>query len=229
MNITDIKERARRLANVNSVQWNDNDIMLDINTTYQDLVETIVNEVGEDFFTAAFYADTVIEQSAYDLTQATATAEWHKKIKRVSVKYTTEDKYRQVLAEVNENSLDNALAFYEDNTAITDAFFFLRGNQINIFPKASEDISQAIRIDSAITPIDLLNWGAEATILIPRQFHNLIVQGSLVYIYQHLAKINEKNDAINNYERLKAEMVTELSDRVSSPNYGLLPNLDYLE
>ena len=30
-------------------------------------------------------------------------------------------------------------------------------------------------------------------------------------------------------ERLKAEMVTELSDRVTAPNYWMLPDLSYLE
>lgn len=229
MNINDIKTRARRLANVNSVQWNDTDIMLDINTVYQDLVETIVNEVGEDFFTARFYSDTYLNQSAYDLTKATATVEWHKKIKRIGVRYSTANTYYKVLTEINENSLEQALEYYEDNTSTEDAFFFVKGDKIHIFPKTTEEISQWIRIDSAITPVDLLNGGAEATILIPRQFHNLIVQGSMIYIFQHLGKINEKNDAINNYERLKAEMVTELSDRVTAPNYWMLPDLSYLE
>jgi hypothetical protein len=37
------------------------------------------------------------------------------------------------------------------------------------------------------------------------------------YELGHLGKINEKNDAISNYERLKNVMVTELSDRVTAP------------
>lgn len=229
MTIAEIYARARRLANVNSVQWTDTDMLLDINVIYQDLFETIINRVWEDFFTARFTSDTVIDQTWYDLQEATAITTWHKKIKRVSVKYSSNDTYFQVLNEVNQNSLTKDLAYYAENTPTTEAFYYINANKIHIYPAPTEVIIGAVRIESAVTPVDLITWGAEATVLIPRQFHTVIVMWLLQFIFWHLNKINEKNDAIETYNNLKNDMVTELSDRISSPAIGFLPPLTQYE
>ena len=229
MDNTTIFARARRLVNVNSVQWTDADMLLDANVIYHDIIETIANAVWEDLMIRAFWADTVTGQTWYDLQEATALITWHKKIKRVSVQYSSTDTYPKVLNEVSQNGLPLSLEYYAENTAPADAFFFLNWNKIHIFPAPSEDIIEAIEIKSAITPIDLVNWWAEALNLIPRQFHDTLVQGMIQFELQHLGKINEKNDAINNYERLKNDLVTKLSDRVTAPLVWLLPNLWHLE
>lgn len=229
MDNTTIFARARRLINVNSIQWTDTDMLLDANVIYHDIVETIVNAVWEDLMIRAFNADSVTGQSAYDLQEATALVVWHKKIKRVSVQYSSTDTYPKVLNEVAQNWLPLALEYYEQNTATADAFFFLNGNKIHIFPAPSEDIIDAIEIKSAITPIDLVTGWAEALNLIPRQFHDTLVQGMIQFELQHLWKINEKNDAISNYERLKNDLVTKLSDRITAPLYWLQPDLSHLE
>lgn len=228
MNVDSIFTRARRLANVNSTQWTDGDILEDLNIIYHDLCETIINEVSEDFFIKEFNTDTVIWQRAYDLQEATSIQTWHKKIKKVYVKFSANDTYYTELKEVSFNWLRDDLDYYSDNTPTAEAFFFLKWNQIVIFPSPSEEIINWLIVESSITPIDLVAWWAEWTILIPRQFHNIIVQGMLQYIFAHLIKIWEKNDAINDYERLKNDMVSELSDRVIAPLLGELPNLEYL-
>jgi hypothetical protein len=45
MNNTELFARARRRINVNSTQWNDTDILLDLNTVYHDMIELIINAV----------------------------------------------------------------------------------------------------------------------------------------------------------------------------------------
>lgn len=229
MDISTIKDRARRLANVDSTQWSDTEIMEDMNVVYNDLFETIINRVWEDFFTATYKTDTVIWQSGYDLQTATASVEWHKKIKRVEIKYSSDDTYYTKLIEYNENMLDMPLEYYESNTSTIDAFYIIKWNKIHIYPTPTEEILNWVQIEFAPTPIDLILWGAEATVLIPRQFHSLISIGMLQYIYQHLWKINEKNDIIVQYERMKDEMVRELSDRATAPAYWVLPSLSVYE
>ena len=220
--------RARRRINVNDVQRTDADMLLDLNTVYHDLIELIVNAVWEDLFIRSFNADTVTGQTWYDLQEATALLPWHKKIKRVSVQYASTDAFPKVLNEVAQNGLPLSLDYYAENTPANDAFFFLNGNKLHIFPAPDEAIVWAIEIKSAITPIDLVIGGAEALNLIPRQFHNTIVEWMVQYELGHLGKIQEKNDAIANYERLKNEMVTELSDRITAPLHWLFPNLEHL-
>lgn len=228
MNVAWLFSRARRLANVNDVQWNDTDILADANVYYHDVVETIVNEVWEDLFIRPFLTNTVIDQTWYDLQEATATVLWHKKIKRVTVKFASTDDYPQVLSEVSENSLNRDVEYYADNTPTIWAFYYLEWNKIYIYPSPQEEIVWGLKIESSVTPIDLV-WGwAESTILVPRQFHNVIVQWMLIAIYQHLNKRTELIDAENKYESMKNAMVTDLSDRVSSPLWWSLPNLDFL-
>ncbi len=228
MTTAELWARARRLANVNSTQWTDADILIDTNVIYQDLVETIVNRVWEDLFVSRFNSDSQVWITWYDLQEATATAKWHKKIKRVSVQYVSGWEF-QVLNEVSQNSLWLSLEQYAENTPTFEAFFFLNGNKVHIFPAPTAEITDAVRIESSITPIDLVAGWAEALNLIPRQFHNIIVEWMLKYIFQHLWKTDLKNDAINNYERLKNDMVTELSDRITAPLGWMLPWLRHLE
>ena len=229
MDNTTIFARARRRINVNSVQWTDADMLLDANTVYHDMIETIINAVWEDLFMRSFKSDTVIGQTWYDLQEATSILPWHKKIKRIEVFYKSTDLYPKVLNEVSQNGLPLSLDYYAENTAPADAFFFLNWNKAHIFPAPTEEIIEWVDIISAITPIDLVLGWAEALNLIPRQFHNTIVEWMIQYELGHLGKIKEKNDAIANYERLKNEMVTFLSDRVTTPLVWLLPNLSHLE
>jgi len=229
MNNTEIFARARRLINVNSTQWTDIDLLIDVNVAYHDMLETIINRVAEDFFNTTFTADTVIWQSGYDLQIADATTEWYKKVKRISVKYKSTDEYFTVLKEVAFNWLELSKEYYAENTSPADAFYYLDWNQVMIFPEPSEEIVGWIRIETSVTAIDLVVGGAEALNKIPRQFHSILVQWTLQFQLQHLWKINEKNDAINEYQNLKNDMVTELSDRNSAPIMWLLPNLSHLE
>jgi hypothetical protein len=193
------------------------------------MIELIINAVWEDLFMRSFLTDTVIGQTWYDLQEATALVVWHKKVKRIEVYYSSTDTIPKVLHEVSQNGLPYALDYYAENTSTADAFFFLNWNKAHIFPAPSEDIIEWVNIISAITPIDLVLGWAEALNLIPRQFHNTIVEWMIQYQLGHLWKINEKNDAINNYERLKNEMVTELSDRITAPIHWLFPSLTHLE
>ncbi len=219
----------RRLANVNSAQRTDVDMLLDANIIYHDLIELIVNSVWEDFFVKRFLSDTVIWQTAYDLTEATSLIVWHKKIKRVEVRYDENSTSFTVLEERNEDSLNMPLEYYAENTSVANAFFFMSWNRLNVFPAPVDEIIGWMRIESSVTPIDLVVWWAEALNLLPRQFHWTMLQGMLQFIFQHLWKINEKNDVIASYERLKYEMVTELSDRITAPLSWELPNLSMYE
>ncbi len=60
MNTAQIVARARRLTHTNANNYKDADALEDLNLVYQELVDTIVTEVDEDFFWDFVESDTVI-------------------------------------------------------------------------------------------------------------------------------------------------------------------------
>jgi hypothetical protein len=64
---TTLISRARRLYNVNTTQWSDNDALSDLNELKNNFLASLINAVEEDWNWERWTADTVALQGEYSL------------------------------------------------------------------------------------------------------------------------------------------------------------------
>jgi hypothetical protein len=77
-------------------------------------------------------------------------------------------------------------------------------------------------------PKELVLAETEANIVVPLDYHHLLVLENEYRIYKALRMTNEKNDALNELNIEIEKMVTELSDRIIKPLESELPPLNHL-
>lgn len=224
MNVQWIINKARRLWYIDDNQYDNTVWLEDLNEIYQDIITTITQKVNEDYFYDIFTADLVSWQNEYSLQSPTSITSWMNKIKEVYIKYWTDFKKAR---QIEESTMETTPEWYEVNQSPEYPLFRIADNSLFIYPKPKE-IGQ-LKVSITIIPVDLLLTDWEEKIKLQRQYHKVLVQGLLPYIYQQRWMINEKNDAIANYERQKEDLVRKMSDRDMSPLETSLPDLSYYE
>jgi len=215
MTIQEIITRARSLCYTNTVQYSDTQAIEDFNIIYRNMCNSITQEVNEDFFWDIFKTDTVVWQSEYSLPTTVF------KISEVSIKESGE--YKKAI-NTSLNSLPNDTDYYKINQSTTSPIYEIKDESIFIYPSPIEEITDWIKMRAIITPPLLPLWW---TILIPDEYHYIIAQWMQGFIYKRRGKINEKNDAMIEYNWLKEEMLFTLSDRKNTPTNNSLPNLSF--
>lgn len=98
-------------------------------------------------------------------------------------------------------------------------------NSLYIYPYPTEAIVDWIKIYWVKSAPDLTLASTEDDILLEREYHRIFVFALLPYCWHARWMINEKNDAIAEYERRKALILSEITDRNMSPTLATLPNL----
>jgi hypothetical protein len=196
------------------------------NVTYRDLINKITSKVDEDFFYQEWYAPTVIGQSEYTFPLRTSSVAGLKKLEQVSVKYKSTDTDFTPLNPWTVTNFDKDKSWYKTNQPESDPFFIVYDKSVNIFPVTTEVTSFILY--GVSDPKELALAEVEANIVIPVDYHHLIVLGNEYRIYKALRMTNEKNDALNELNIEIAKMVSELSDRVIKPLESTLPALNHL-
>jgi hypothetical protein len=196
------------------------------NVTYRDLINKITSKVDEDFFYQEWTAETVIGQSEYTFPVRTSSVAGLKKLEQVSVKYKSTDTDFTPLNPWTVTNLDKDKSWYKTNQPESDPFFIVYDKSVNIFPVTTEVTSFILY--GVSDPKELALAEVEANIVIPVDYHHLIVLGNEYRIYKALRMTNEKNDALNELNVEIAKMVSELSDRVIKPLESTLPALNHL-
>ena len=216
MNVQQIIDRARRMTYTNNQQYNDIQAVEDFNIIYREICNKIISEVNEWFFRDIFTTDLVLWQNEYVLPNIVRKLEeviinWYKatSLELYSWKRTAED-YNNYQSQLNP--------VYE-----------IKDKSIFIFPAPTENIIWWLKLKWLLLPDKLIKTDTEDKILINEEFHYIISEWMKQFCYQARWKIQEKNDAINEYKMKLSEMIDLLTDRESVPTTWLLPNLKYYE
>ena len=229
MDVAWIFTKARRDCFVETTDYSDADALIDLNLIYDDANSTIIDEVDEDFYWDSSVDDTVVDQSEYPVTTT-----WGfdiDEVNKVFIKYKTTGDYIPA-RRINPISLDKHPSWYTENWSQSDPMYYFQDNSVFVYPAANSTdwvITDWIEVYTINMPIPLVNAWAESTIKLPKRFHRLLPIWLKQYIYATQGKLNEKNDAIAEYNQAKEKMVQQIRDRDQWIIAESTPDLSHLE
>jgi len=231
MDISDRITRIKRLTFTDANQYSDAEAIIDLNEIYQRIVWALINRVKEDYFLEIVTQDVtngineyVIKNIQYpDLTVVKID-----KVSKLGIKYKTTDTEYTTLKYTAPSDLQKDDAWYEENVSQAYPIFTIRDESVFVYPKPDTDITDWIKIWCIARPLDLTLSSVEDDIRLPRQYHDLLDIWMKQFVYTAQNKINEKNDAIVEFENALDTMVNEINDRYIEPIEEDLPNLNAL-
>lgn len=228
MNVQQIIDRAIRLSHTDSDNYTNTMALEDLNLAYQELVDEIVSITKGDYFWDTGKTTTAIWQSEYVAEKLGLEPNDLdiKKINKVFIKYTDGQEYPTQLKYVAPTLLEAHPDYYKDTQPTTDPFFYIQDNSIFIYPAPTEVVNWWLELFVIHKPADLaIDW-EEADIEIPTQFHKVLSDKLMVYIYESQNKINESQVALQNYDRGIDKMTTFMKARYNNPVNKVITNLD---
>jgi len=212
MSVLNIINKARRLTYTDISQYTNTEWLEDLNEVYADLVTDIIQDVNEDYFYDEFTTDLVQWQYEYQFQAPTATTTGMNKVKELFVNYWAW--YKEASQVVNLQFPADYLAVNQDKE---HPIFTIKDNSVFLYPTPTQSINEWLKANVTIIPRDLLLTDTDTDIKIQRQYHKLLFFGLLPYVYQQIWMLNEKNDSLQTYERLKLDLINKLTDRNLSP------------
>lgn len=227
MNLSEIYTMSRLNTSNDGINLHDDVLLTITNVTYRDLINIITSEVSEDFFYDEWTTTTVVGQSEYTFPIRSSTVAGLKKLESLSLKYKSTDTEYTVATPNKLTNLTNDKNWYKTNQSTAYPFFIVYDKSVSIFPVPTEENPMIMYWVS--DPIELQAWATEAQIKIPVDFHHIIVLGNEYRIYKSQNRIQEKNNALNEYKMEIRKMVSQLSDRIIKPLESEMPNLNALK
>lgn len=227
MDLAAIYTMSRLNTGTDATNMPDATLLTITNVTYRDLINTITSQVSEDFFYQEWTISTVANQTEYTFPVRSSTVAWLKKLEAVSLKYKSTDTEYTVATPSKLTNLTYDKNWYKTNQPTSNPFFIVYDKSVSIFPAPTE-VNNMI-LYGVSDPIELQAGATEDQILIPLDFHHIIVLGNEYRIYKARRMTQEKNDALNEYKQEIRTMVSQLSDRIIKPLESELPYLEHLK
>ncbi len=233
MIVNDMITLARTQGNVTEWQIDDSQMLIYANIIYHDVENAVIEWVNEDFFRDIFTTDTVENQNEYTFQESTATQDGTKKIKRLEIKYKSTDTYAQLLDRNDINNFNFTKDYLENTITQQNWFYEIKDSSVFVYPVPDTAVTDWLKAHVIIALKDLVIWWAESTIF-PwhselRQFHQLIVQGMLSWVYWQKQELDKQQTALALYEEAKQDMVDALSDRTDHFLEQQLPESNYFK
>lgn len=229
MDVAWIFIKARRDCFVEVADYSDADALIDLNLIYDHLNSRIIEEVDEDFYWDSSVDATVVWQSEYPI-ETTGSFDIVE-VNKVFIKYTATDEPIQA-RRVSPLSLTKHPSWYTANQSKADPIYYVQDNSVFLYPAATEVVSKEnnwMEIYTINMPLPLEAAWAESTIKIPKRFHRLLPLGLKQYIYVTQGKLNEKNDAVAEFDAAADKMISQLRDRDQWEIIETTPDLSHLE
>lgn len=139
------------------------------------------------------------------------------KIENVLIQYnsTQNDKYMARL--LDWDNLEYDPSWYAVNQPITNPFYIITDNSIQIFPTPKNSIAGGIVLYANQRPYDLTLAMSESDILVEREYHDVIWWAMIPYIYQHRQQDDRVMYYQQQYEEKKRKMMTNIKKRAIRP------------
>lgn len=206
----EIINKARRQVHASSVNYTNDDALLDLNHRRQDMIGKIQSEVDEWWYWTWAFANSVIDQNEYNIENVDSTYNINQ-VDSISVKWKTGWEYEKI-PYVHPNSLDNELDSYKTTAT---PFYFIKDKSIFIYPSPEEAVENGIKLYCIIQPTDLA-IADEETRIEPRFQQNIIDWMCADYYY---AQGNESKGQFYEakYEKACKDMVRIIKARNQNP------------
>lgn len=222
-----IIDKAIRLTYTNNWEYNpETEWLEDLIEVLQDVYTTIDTEVNEEYLYDIYTTDLVEWQNEYTFQTPTSTSAWMNKFKYLYIKYWNEYKRARY---VSEATMQETPFYNEVNRSEADPIWYIADESVFIYPAPKSNVTDWLKASVSIMPQDILYTDEEDAIRIPRQYHKVLVEWLMWYIYQQRWLLNEANNQKNIYEQSKNDLVRKMSDRDTSPLVTWLPDLSYYE
>ncbi len=201
-----------------------------MNRTYENIYNTIVNDVNQKYFWDTWTADINWWQNEYALQKQDASNDWQYKIQSISIDYGN---WYQKAKYCDPDWLTYDSSYYETNQDTNNPFFYIANWSIFIFPKPTQGVSNWLKLtwiklfqklseDAKYS--DTFNWYSELQLKA-----SLIVVWMKQFIYGAMQKFNEKNDAKIDYQQWLQGLIKDLSQRFDWSTYETTPDLSMFE
>lgn len=222
--------RARSLWYVSLAQYSDEKALEDLNVVYKLICSIIIQNVDENYFNDFIWHSLIAWQNEYILEDESNQIDVNK-ISDLFVKYSETWEYIKA-TKVEKFQLDKDLEWYQLNTSKSNPFYFVYNNSIFIYPTietGSSDIINWVKLNAALTPIDLILAWDEDSILLEKEYHYILSLWMLPYIFQRRWLLQEKQFAEQDYQNELTNLIIRLSDRTNWMTDFNMPNLSYYE
>lgn len=241
--VNELISLSQFFAWVTSAQVSDVVALKCLNLAYHDIEEVIRNEIDEDYFYDYFTTDTKLNQSEYNFASIdpTSTVPWILKIISVGIKFRTSDTDYRVVYPFGSGSLSNTPEYLSRNQSQWSPFYIYKDSSVFIYPAPDNNgntsltdgntvIAWGLRVHASVSLIDLIAWGAETTVKIPRNHHKAIAQKAVTYINNHrsLGGTSIALDAVREANTAIQWVIDNLRDRTLSPMEQATPVLTWI-
>jgi len=228
MEVNAILNLSRLQTHTNDTQMPNATLIDYLNIIYWKVANRIITSIDEDFFWDEFLTDSVVWQNEYVMEIADSTTPWMKKIQRVEMKWASTDTYNTLVWVDTLSNYPTSVGDLNTNLSTEQAFYDIKDGSLFIYPSPSEVVANWIKVQAVITLVDLAVDWLENTIFPTnqelREYHYLLATWIKQYIYSSQWLINEKNDAINEFETELNRVIETIKDRTFAPVVAELPN-----
>jgi hypothetical protein len=182
MVVNDILELARTQTGQTATDF-PNTLLIDwANIVFKECVREIAQDVDENYFTITRTFDASSASDAYALVGDEL------QIKEVSFKWNTTDTYYQKAREVDFSKLPYGRDYYALYQPSGDSIFQVIGTDLVVAPQFTSDNvggggNNQMRYVYEPRQSDLAVGGAESTVTIPIDFHQVLAFGIRPYVY----------------------------------------------
>jgi len=201
-----------------------------LNLAYHHAEERIRNEINEDYFYDYFTTSTVVGQNEYVLPAPWASTVGILKAIGAGIKYTSSITEFQPIRPFGSSSFYTTDELTQLNQSVSDPFYVIKDYSIFVYPSPLEAISNGLRVHASVNLIDLVAWGSEATIKIPRNYHEAIAMKAATYAFlnRSLGGTAIAQDTDIRAIRALDMMIENMKDRNLQPMEQDLPTLTNL-
>lgn len=198
-----------------------------VNWIYNDFYNAII-ALQKNYFYTSWTADVVNWTNQYSYLASSYGVFWQNKVEKIWIKYNTTDTYYRATEELDYDTLKADTSWYESYQPITEPFYIISDGNIRIFPTPTKDITAWIKFEGMKLLYDLTASSSETDILIPPNYHNILVQGTIYRVYKYLRMREDEQIEQIEYKSQLRESLNELTLRVSNPVFGIPTDNDNL-
>lgn len=225
MNVQWIIDRARSLWYVSQAQYSNAKALEDFNTIYKLICSTIMQQINEYYFSDEIVGDYFNDRNEYLLKDDVNGINVNK-VNSVWVKYSNDGDFVKAIKK-DKSEMKEDHDYYNETTSEIAPFYYIYDDSVFIYPKPAEYVVWGLKLDASLTPIDLTIEWVESDILLSVEYHYLIAEWMLQYIYQRRGLLNEKNNAKAEFDNSMTDLILLLSDRNSGTTTITPENIDY--
>ena len=247
MSVAQLIALARKRWKVTTNMISDVDMLEYLNIRYTDIHAAIVN-IDKNYFWDEWITNTVADQSEYTLLESDAATKtfWQYKIEKLGIKYRdNQDTYTNILLkDWDEYDIDSSYlekygvcnwwcTWWCAYCRLTPRWWCNAGSPIAmisdksifIYPAPKESVVWWLKIQASRDLYELDLTMTQDDILIVKGYSELLTIWMLIDIYRERNLLNEKNDAVAEYNTSMDRMLKDLAMRKTTFVTWNRPNL----